>query len=246
MPSCYSLLDGFTKSTAPLVSSPLPFVDPIPLRLAWLFSAWRDDVMSKLFRDFLASCTLLFVWKTQPQVHFWLVDKLSKLQTCLELCRFKQTLLKSWIVRWKVSLPPRVASGLSYNILWCCNYVTTEPISIDIPEAQLTQSLPYSCSVPAPPGCWLRFSCTHLPFCWSIVLMASLAMPWSLSLLWSFHPWKIPSRPCERGIISTTEACLPKDKLLMNKEIPLFQLSWSSFPDRGTMYRFLSLVSPHP
>jgi hypothetical protein len=47
--------------------------------------------------------------KTQPQVYFWLVNKLSKLQPCFELCRYAHVLLKPGLARRKVSLPPIVA-----------------------------------------------------------------------------------------------------------------------------------------
>jgi hypothetical protein len=41
--------------------------------------------------------------------------------------------------------------------------VTSEPKAVAIPEAQPTQSLPCSCSVPAHLGYWHWFPCTRLP-----------------------------------------------------------------------------------
>jgi hypothetical protein len=50
----------------------------------------------KFPRDLLSSCNscLLVLLENQLPVHFWLVDELSKLQSCLELCRFIQALLQ--------------------------------------------------------------------------------------------------------------------------------------------------------
>jgi hypothetical protein len=108
--------------------------------------------------------------------------------------------------------------------------VTSKPKVVDIPEAQPTKSLPCSCGVRAHPWCWHWFSCTHLLFFWLIVCMASLAVHWSSSMLWSFHHRKmLPSWPCEQGIISTSVAYLPKDKLPVDQEISSLQLSWSSY-----------------
>jgi hypothetical protein len=53
-------------------------------------------------------CLIPCTEKTQPQVCFWLVDKRSWLQPCLELCRFAQTLLKLGLARQNVSLLSRV------------------------------------------------------------------------------------------------------------------------------------------
>jgi hypothetical protein len=47
----------------------------------------------------------------------WLVDKLPKLQPCLELCRFAQALLKPRHAEQKVPFPHRVAREPNYNIL---------------------------------------------------------------------------------------------------------------------------------
>jgi hypothetical protein len=125
---------------------------------------------SKPSHDFLASCVLLLMRETQPQVHFWLVDKLSRVQPCLALCRFTQVLLKSGFARRKVLLPPRVAREPNYNILsermaYYSGYVTgkkcvmlrfsllqlvtSEPEFVDILKAPLKQSLLWSFHVPA-------------------------------------------------------------------------------------------------
>jgi hypothetical protein len=50
----------------------------------------------KLPHDLLAHCNLCFLvlLKNQLPVHFWLVDELPKLQSCLELCRFTQAFLQ--------------------------------------------------------------------------------------------------------------------------------------------------------
>jgi hypothetical protein len=50
----------------------------------------------KLLHDLLAPCNSCFLvmLKNQPPVHFWLVNELPKLQSCLELCRFAQMLLQ--------------------------------------------------------------------------------------------------------------------------------------------------------
>jgi hypothetical protein len=117
--------------------------------------------MSKPPHDSLMNCAWLLMWKTQPRVHFWLVDKLSRLQPWLELCQL--ALLKPRLARQEVLLPPRVARALNYNIIskWMAYYsryatgkkgvmlrfsllqlVTSEREVIAICEAQPTQSLP--------------------------------------------------------------------------------------------------------
>jgi hypothetical protein len=82
--------------------------------------------MSMPSHDLLANCDLLLVWETRPQVHFWLVDKLSRLQPSLELWQFAQALLKPRHARWKVSFPYRVTREPNYNILseWMTYYST--------------------------------------------------------------------------------------------------------------------------
>jgi hypothetical protein len=145
-------------------------VDPASLRLVWLILAWRDVIVSasKPSHGSLASCALLLVWETQLQVHFWLVDKLSRLQPCLELCWFTQALLKPGLARQKVPFSYGVARGPNYNILseqmvYYSRYatgkkcvmlgssllqlVTYEPEANDITEAHLKQSLPWSSHV---------------------------------------------------------------------------------------------------
>jgi hypothetical protein len=91
--------------------------------------------------------------------------QLSRLQTCLELCRFAQAVLKPGFAWWKVSLPTGMAREPNYNILseqmaYYSRYatikkgvmlgfsllqlVTSKPGAVAIPESQPTQSL--SCS----------------------------------------------------------------------------------------------------
>jgi hypothetical protein len=57
----------------------------------------------------------------------------------------------------------------------------------------------------------------HAPTCLSfqpIMCMAFLTMHWSSSLLQSFHHQNVFfSWPCEQGIMCTSVACLPNDKL---------------------------------
>jgi hypothetical protein len=131
-------------------------MDPVPLCLAWQLLACRDVIVNKPSPDSLCG-------KTQLQVHFWLVAKLSRLQSCLELCQFTQDLLKWGLVRWKLSFPYGVAREPNYNILleWMVYYsryatakkgvmlgfsrlqlVTSEPEDCWFPKAQPTQSLP--------------------------------------------------------------------------------------------------------
>jgi hypothetical protein len=117
MPSCRS--SSLTLPSRPplLVSSPLLVCGPSLSSPCVTALAWREFVASKPSHDFLVSCALLLVWETQSQVHFWLVDKWSRMQPCLKLCRFAQTLFKAGLARWKVSFPYGVAREPNYNIL---------------------------------------------------------------------------------------------------------------------------------
>jgi hypothetical protein len=53
----------------------------------------------KFLHDLLSPCNLclLVLLENRPPVHFFLVDELSRLQTCLELCWFTQALLQPWL-----------------------------------------------------------------------------------------------------------------------------------------------------
>jgi hypothetical protein len=113
------LLDDFAKSITPLVSSSLPILGPSnssPHVTAVRMKRHHHDA-SKPSHNFLASCVLLLVRATQQQVHFWLVNKLSRLQPCLELCWFTHALLKPGLARRKMSFPYEMAREPNYNIL---------------------------------------------------------------------------------------------------------------------------------
>jgi hypothetical protein len=74
---------------------------------------------------------------------------------------------------------------------------------------------------------------------WPIKYSASQTMHWSSSLLRSFHLWRcFPSRPCEKGIIPTSVACLSKDNLPQNKRFLCSSYHDLLLLDQGILYRF--------
>jgi hypothetical protein len=254
--------------------------------------------------DLLVSCVLLLVRETQPQVHFWLVDKLSILQFCLELCQFVQAFLKPGFARRKVSFSYGVERGPNYNILseWMTYYsryatgkkcgilgfsllqlVTSKNEVVDIPEAQPMQLLPCSSHVPAA-HCQCVLSPDQARFClWSSSghilrilkrFLPCAGMSWMLALI-LMYPLALLLANCVHGIADHALKLIFVSNFPPTECVPLSTLwsghheyflwlvyrrisySWTKrflhssyldhpILDRGTLYRFLSLVSPHP
>jgi hypothetical protein len=91
-------LDGFAMSITPLVSSSLLILGPStssPNVTALNMKKSRCNT-NKPPHDFLVLCEFVpYSLCRKPNRRFaWLVDELSKLQPCLELCRFAWALLK--------------------------------------------------------------------------------------------------------------------------------------------------------
>jgi hypothetical protein len=279
----------------------LPLID----NLAWLLLARRGVITSKPAHDVRTSYALLLVRETRPQVHFWLVDERSILQTCLELCQFTQTLLKLGFARWKVSLPPEWQENqiiISFQNIWhitrgtqperkmlcldshCCRlshpnlealllsrhnwnnhclvhsifrlHVITLSVCTQLRPSTFmplitiwARSWVFAKVPPLPYHALDAGTNPHVPFTldWLINCMVSLIVHWSSHLFWSFHHRKMfPTPPCERGIISTSIACLLKEKLPADQKIPHSRCLDLLPSDWGTLYQFSTLDSPHP
>jgi hypothetical protein len=89
-----------------------------------LFMGWNISSRGKnrcsrinLSHDLWAPCILclLVVLENQSPIHSWLFDELSKLQSCLELCRFTQALLQPGIARWETPFQLELARESDYD-----------------------------------------------------------------------------------------------------------------------------------
>jgi hypothetical protein len=107
----------------------------------------------ELPHDLLAPCNscLLVVLENQPPVHIWLVDELSKLQSCLELCWFGQVLLPLGLQYGNSPFLLELAWESNHDTLpngWCITHGTQPKWNMSglgVPLLQLVTSKPLAC-----------------------------------------------------------------------------------------------------